>query len=118
MQPEELERAIESARDYIAKRLTAADLVAIASVSSALQIVQDFTADREVLATAMDRFSGSTRPASRKATLTGRRRGGRSWRRFRVQRLQHRSTAGGHRAALRCPGANPAEEIDCTSAAE
>ncbi len=58
MQPEELERAIESGRDYIAKRLTPADLVAIASVSSSLQIVQDFTADREVLSTALDRFSG------------------------------------------------------------
>jgi VWFA-related protein len=72
MQPEELERAIESARNYIAKRLTPADLVAIASVSSALQIVQDFTADREVLATAMDRFSGvDTVGFEEGTTLTG-----------------------------------------------
>jgi VWFA-related protein len=58
MQPEELERAIASGRDYIAKRLTPADLVAVASVSSSLQIVQDFTADRETLTAALDRFSG------------------------------------------------------------
>jgi VWFA-related protein len=58
MQPEELERAVSSAREYIDKRLTAADLVAIASVSSALQIEQDFTADRETLEHALDRFSG------------------------------------------------------------
>jgi VWFA-related protein len=58
MQPEELERAIESGRDYVAKRLTPADLVAIASVGSTLQIVQDFTADRETLIAALDRFSG------------------------------------------------------------
>jgi VWFA-related protein len=58
MQPEELERATASARDYITKRLTPADLVAIASVSSSLEITQDFTADRETLTRALDRFSG------------------------------------------------------------
>jgi VWFA-related protein len=58
MQPEEVERAVVSGRDYIAQRLTPADLVAIASVGSTLQIVQDFTADRETLAAALDRFSG------------------------------------------------------------
>jgi VWFA-related protein len=58
MQPEELERAISSGRDYIAKRLTPADLVAVASVGSALQIVQDFTAERETLSTALDKLSG------------------------------------------------------------
>ncbi len=58
MQPEELERAIASGYDYISKRLTPADLVAIASVGSTLQIVQDFTADRETLSAALDRFSG------------------------------------------------------------
>jgi VWFA-related protein len=58
MQPEELERAVESGRDYIAKRLTPADLVAVAAVGSTLQLVQDFTGDRETLSSALDRFSG------------------------------------------------------------
>ena len=58
MQPEELERAVASGYDYIQKQLTPADLVAVASVGSSLQIVQDFTADRETLAAALDRFSG------------------------------------------------------------
>jgi VWFA-related protein len=58
MQPEELERAVASGRDYIDKRLTAADLVAVAAVGSSLQIVQDFTADREALNTALDMVSG------------------------------------------------------------
>jgi VWFA-related protein len=58
MQPEELERAVESGHEYIAKRLTPADLVAVAAVGSSLQIYQDFTADREVLMAALDRFSG------------------------------------------------------------
>jgi VWFA-related protein len=58
MQPEELERAIASGYDYIEKRLTPADLVAVASVGSSLQIVQDFTASRELLNAALNRFSG------------------------------------------------------------
>jgi VWFA-related protein len=58
MQPEEVERAVNSGRDYVEKRLTPADLVAVASVGSSLQIVQDFTADRETLKTALDRLSG------------------------------------------------------------
>ncbi len=58
MQPEELERAVESGHEYIARRLTPADLVAVAAVGSTLQIYQDFTADREVLTAALNRFSG------------------------------------------------------------
>jgi VWFA-related protein len=58
MQPEEVERAVSSGRDYVEKRLTPADLVAVASVGSALQIVQDFTSDRETLKAALDKFSG------------------------------------------------------------
>ena len=58
MQPEELERAVTSGYDYIEKRLTPADLVAVASVGSTLQVVQDFTADRDTLTAALDRISG------------------------------------------------------------
>lgn len=72
MQPEELERATESAHDYITKRLTPADLVAIASVGSTLQIVQDFTADRETLSAALDRLSGVDAVGFQEgSTLTG-----------------------------------------------
>ena len=58
MQPEELERATVSAHEYVEKRLTPADLVAVASIGSSLQIVQDFTSDRETLAAAIDKVSG------------------------------------------------------------
>lgn len=58
MQPEELERAVESGHEYIARRLTPADLVAVAAVGSSLQIYQDFTADRDALTAALNRFSG------------------------------------------------------------
>ncbi len=59
MQPEEIERAAASARDYLNTRLTPADLVAVASVGTSLQVVQDFTADRESLLHAIDRFTGA-----------------------------------------------------------
>lgn len=72
MQPEELERALASGYDYVAKQLTPADLVAVATVGSTLQIVQDFTADREMLTAALDRFSGvDTLGFGEGAALTG-----------------------------------------------
>jgi VWFA-related protein len=46
MQAEELERAVKAAHDYVEQRLSPADLIAIASFSTSLQVVQDFTADR------------------------------------------------------------------------
>lgn len=58
MQPEELERAVASGYDYIEKQLTPADLIAVAAIGTTLQVVQDFTADREALTAALDRFSG------------------------------------------------------------
>jgi VWFA-related protein len=69
MQPEELERAITSGRDYIAKRLTPADLVAVASIGSTLQILQDFTAEREPLTVALDRLSGLDNVAFAEGTV-------------------------------------------------
>lgn len=72
MQPEELERAAVSAHEYVEKRLTPADLVAVASIGSSLQIVQDFTSDRETLAAAIDRVSGvDSLGFSESSTLTG-----------------------------------------------
>ena len=58
MQPEEIQRAAASARDYVEKRLTPADLVAIATLSTTLQVPQDFTSDRDALLRMIDRISG------------------------------------------------------------
>jgi VWFA-related protein len=58
MQPEEIERAVASAREYIERRLTTADLVALASVGSTLQVDRDFTANREALLRGLDRYTG------------------------------------------------------------
>lgn len=59
MQPEEIERAVNAASDYVDKQMTAADLVAVVSLSSSLQVNQDFTSDRELLKKAVARLSPS-----------------------------------------------------------
>jgi VWFA-related protein len=59
MQPEEIKRSAQSARDYIEKKLTPADMVAIATLSTTLQVPQDFTSDRDLLLRALDRLTGN-----------------------------------------------------------
>jgi VWFA-related protein len=49
MQPEEIERAVTSAREYVQTKLTPADMVAVVSLSTSLQVDQDFTDNREEL---------------------------------------------------------------------
>ena len=70
MQPEELERAVTAAHDYVEHKLADADLIAIASFSTSLQVVQDFTADAETLRNAIDGF-GSNNAAGFDNGLTG-----------------------------------------------
>lgn len=58
MQPEDVERAAGSARNYIDDEMSPADLLAIASLNQTLEVNQDFTADKEALRAVLDRFSG------------------------------------------------------------
>jgi len=58
MQPEEVDRASASARQYIDQDMSAADLLAIASLSQSLEVNQDFTADKAALHRVLDRFTG------------------------------------------------------------
>jgi VWFA-related protein len=59
MQPEELQRAVKAAHDYVDQKLSPADLIAIASVSTSLRVDQDFTSDRETLQAAIDTYGGA-----------------------------------------------------------
>ena len=59
MQPEELDRAVKAAHDYVEHKLSGADLIAIASFSTSLQVVQDFTADADALRDAIDGFGSN-----------------------------------------------------------
>ena len=58
MQPEEVQRAVKAAHDYVDQKLAPADLIAVASFSTALTVDQDFTSDRAQLARAIDAYGG------------------------------------------------------------
>ena len=59
MQPEEVERAVKAGHDYIDEKLSPADLIAVVSFGTSLQVAQDFTSDRMLLGQAIDRFGGA-----------------------------------------------------------
>jgi VWFA-related protein len=53
MQPEDVQRALDAATKYVDERMTSADLIAVATIGSMLDVLQDFTGDREKLTTAL-----------------------------------------------------------------
>ncbi|MGA7521157.1 MAG: VWA domain-containing protein [Acidobacteriaceae bacterium] len=59
MQPEDVERAQDAARNYIDKQMHPADLVAIVSLDATLSLDQDFTASKDLLLRAVNSYSGT-----------------------------------------------------------
>src|SRR6202522_1605154 len=59
MQPEDLARAQDAARDYINKKMQPADLVAGLSLHQSLSLDQDFTANKKPLLNAVNKYSGT-----------------------------------------------------------
>ncbi len=57
MQPEEIDRAVQAATDYVNKQMAPADLVSIVTLSDSMQVAQDFTTDHATLLKAMQRLS-------------------------------------------------------------
>jgi VWFA-related protein len=47
MQPEDVQRAVEDAREWVDTKMTGADLVAIITIGSRLNVLTDFTSSRE-----------------------------------------------------------------------
>jgi VWFA-related protein len=47
MQPEDVQRAVDDARDWVDTKMTGADLVAIITIGSRLNVLTDFTSSRE-----------------------------------------------------------------------
>ncbi len=58
MQPEDIERAQDAARNYLNKQMQAADVVAVASLDTSLSLDQDFTQDKSLLLKAVNSYSG------------------------------------------------------------
>jgi VWFA-related protein len=59
MQPEDLDRSVEAARDFLRKKMQPADLVALVSLGDTLKVDQDFTADKDALAREVGAYNGT-----------------------------------------------------------
>lgn len=57
MQPEQVQRAVDSASAFVSQQMSSADLVAVATVSTTLDVLTDFTGDRSALASALARLA-------------------------------------------------------------
>jgi VWFA-related protein len=59
MQPEDLDRSVDAAQDFLKKKMQAADLVALVSLGDTLKVDQDFTADKSALAREVAVYNGT-----------------------------------------------------------
>ena len=57
MAPEEIDRGVKAAENYLDKQMAPADLVAVTALATSLQVNQDFTSDREKLHKALAALS-------------------------------------------------------------
>ncbi|WP_158821529.1 VWA domain-containing protein [Granulicella sp. S156] len=59
MQDEDIDRAVDAATDYVNKQMQPADLVALVSMSTGLNMDQDFTSDKAALLKGLAKYNGS-----------------------------------------------------------
>lgn len=59
MQPEDLDRSIDAARDFLKNKMQPADLVALVSLGDSLTVDQDFTADKDALVRKVGAYNGT-----------------------------------------------------------
>jgi VWFA-related protein len=59
MQPEDVDRAVKAAQNFVHKQMGPADLVALMSLSTSLTLDLDFTTDKNALATALGHYNGT-----------------------------------------------------------
>ena len=57
MQPDEIERSVDAAQNYLNKQMQPADLVSVVSLANTLTVNQDFTTDRDKLKRVLDSFN-------------------------------------------------------------
>jgi VWFA-related protein len=70
MQPEDVQRAVDSARKYVDEQMSAADLVAVATIGSSLSVLTDFTSDRTAVAGALGKLAYTDGTATETATAS------------------------------------------------
>jgi len=59
MQPEDLDRSVEAAQDFLKSKMQPADLVALVSLGDTLKVDQDFTADKTALINEVGVYNGT-----------------------------------------------------------
>jgi VWFA-related protein len=59
MQPEDLDRSVEAARDFLKKKMQPADLVALVSLGDTLKVDQDFTSNKDALWNEIGLYNGT-----------------------------------------------------------
>ncbi len=59
MQPEDLERSVDAAQDFLRTKMQPADLVALVSLGDTLNVDQDFTADKNALINEVGAYNGT-----------------------------------------------------------
>ncbi|HEX4346756.1 MAG TPA: VWA domain-containing protein [Vicinamibacterales bacterium] len=59
MQPEDVQKAVDSAEKWVNEDMTSADLVAVASIGSSLQVLNDFTNSKDTVLQTLAAFSGA-----------------------------------------------------------
>ena len=59
MQPEEIERAVDAARKFVATKMQSADLIALVSLATNMRVDLDFTDDKEKIAAALTAYGTS-----------------------------------------------------------
>src|SRR6185312_10660007 len=59
MQPEDLDRCVDAARDFLRDKMQPADLVALVSLGNTLKVDQDFTADKQALTREVGAYNGT-----------------------------------------------------------
>ena len=57
MQPDEIERSVDAAQNYLNKQMQPADLVSVVSLANTLTVNQDFTTDRDKLHRVLESFN-------------------------------------------------------------
>ncbi len=68
MQPEDVQRAVDSATTFVQKNMTPADMVAVATISQNLDVLNDFTSDRTVVGNALAKLGYKEGTATPPAT--------------------------------------------------
>jgi VWFA-related protein len=59
MQPEDLDRSVEAAKEFLTHKLQPADLIALVSLDTSLKVDQDFTSDKDLLIGKIGMYNGT-----------------------------------------------------------